>query len=143
VLSVEIFFVLSGFVLAPQIVSCVRSGRANNIKIFLVRRWMRTIPPYLVALLVISYATGQTASVDFVRYICYVQNLLWQHNSNDYFPVAWSLSIEEWFYVTFILMVFVCSRLYRRRDERFCACVALVFIAAITVLRAMHEQQDG
>src|SRR6266849_3242925 len=143
VLAVEIFFVLSGFVLAPQILSCVQSGRVTNIKIFLVRRWMRTIPPYLVALLAISYATGQIASLDFVRYLFYVQNLLWQHNLNDYFPVAWSLSIEEWFYVTFILIVFLCSRLYGRRDERFCACVALAFIATISVVRMMHDQSDG
>jgi peptidoglycan/LPS O-acetylase OafA/YrhL len=142
VLAVEVFFALSGFVLAPQIVSCVRGGSATNIKIFLTRRWMRTIPPYLVALLAMSYVTGQIMSLDFLRYLYYVQNLLWQHNANDYFPVAWSLSIEEWFYVAFILIVFVTSKVYGRRDERFCAWVAVAFIAAITLLRTMHDQSD-
>jgi peptidoglycan/LPS O-acetylase OafA/YrhL len=143
VLAVEVFFALSGFVLASQILSSVRSGQVANVRVFLIRRWMRTIPPYLIALLAISYATGQIASVDFVRYLLYVQNLFWQHNAADYFPVAWSLSIEEWFYVTFILIVFVSSKLYDRRDETFCACIALLFIIAITVLRAINDHPDG
>src|SRR5262249_21127344 len=50
VLSVEVFFILSGFVLAPQIMFCSRDGRLVNLLIFLVRRWMRTILPFLVAL---------------------------------------------------------------------------------------------
>jgi peptidoglycan/LPS O-acetylase OafA/YrhL len=105
VISVEIFFVLSGFVLAPQIIGCVQSEGWSNLRIFLVRRWMRTIPPYLVALIAISTLTGQLFDSDFFRYSLYMQNLFHQANQHDYFPVAWSLSVEEWFYVTFPLLV--------------------------------------
>jgi peptidoglycan/LPS O-acetylase OafA/YrhL len=143
VLAVEVFFALSGFVLASQILSCVRSGRAANVQVFLLRRWMRTVPPYLLALLAISYATGQIASLDFARYFLYVQNLFRQHNAIDYFPVAWSLSIEEWFYITFIVIVFVSSRVYGRRDEVFCACVALLFIVSVAVLRTISDPLGG
>ena len=48
--GVEVFFVLSGFVLAPQIVDWVVGKPWRNLGVFLVRRWMRTIPPYVVAL---------------------------------------------------------------------------------------------
>src|SRR5215475_2858882 len=54
VLSVEVFFVLSGLVLAPQIMFCRRAARLGNLFIFLVRRWMRTILPFLVVLATIS-----------------------------------------------------------------------------------------
>src|SRR6266702_5939935 len=54
VLAVEVFFVLSGFVLAPQILACMQSGRPRRLWVFLVRRWMRTVPPYLMALTLIS-----------------------------------------------------------------------------------------
>jgi peptidoglycan/LPS O-acetylase OafA/YrhL len=47
VLAVEVFFVLSGFVLGPQILRCLHSGQASDLGVFLARRWMRTIPPYL------------------------------------------------------------------------------------------------
>ena len=38
--GVEVFFVLSGFVLAPQIVDWVVSKPWRNLGVFLVRRWM-------------------------------------------------------------------------------------------------------
>ena len=56
--GVEVFFVLSGFVLAPQIVDWVVAKPWRNLGVFLVRRWMRTIPPYVVALMVIAVLTG-------------------------------------------------------------------------------------
>src|SRR5258708_4219475 len=91
ILGVEVFFALSGFVLAPQILMCMRSLRPRDLKIFLVRRWMRTIPPFVFALVVVATLAGQVFTVDFGRYLFYVQNLFAQHNRNDFFSVAWSL----------------------------------------------------
>jgi peptidoglycan/LPS O-acetylase OafA/YrhL len=102
ILGVEIFFVLSGYVLAPQIISfVVERPNIRNLGIFLVRRWMRTIPPYLIALLVMSASAHELLTQDFFRYTTYTQNLFWQSNALDYFSVAWSLSVEEWFYLVF------------------------------------------
>ncbi|MFZ0605510.1 MAG: acyltransferase family protein, partial [Roseiarcus sp.] len=67
--GVEVFFVLSGFVLAPQIVDWVVAKPWRNLGVFLVRRWMRTIPPYVVALMVIAVLTGNLMTADFVRYL--------------------------------------------------------------------------
>jgi hypothetical protein len=50
ILGVEIFFVLSGYVLAPQILLCVTEAKLKYLWVFLVRRWMRTVPAYIVAL---------------------------------------------------------------------------------------------
>src|SRR5262245_32515456 len=121
ILAVEVFFVLSGFVLAPQIIRCSQDGRAINLMIFLVRRWMRTVPPYLLALAAISILTGQLLTGDFIRYCLYLQNFIRQSNIADYYPVAWSLSVEEWFYVTFPLLVFIAAKATPARDFRFYA----------------------
>ena len=137
VLSVEVFFVLSGFVLAPQIMFCSRDGRLVNLSIFLVRRWMRTILPFLVALAAISVLVDQLLTPDFFRYAFYVQNAYHQHNIRDYFPVAWSLSVEEWFYVTFPILMFVCAKAFRRGDAQFALTVVVAFIIAITALRTV------
>ena len=52
VVSVEIFFVLSGFVLAPQINLIVDRGFTfPDYRTFIIRRWMRTLPSYYVALI--------------------------------------------------------------------------------------------
>ena len=72
VLAVEVFFVLSGYVLAPQILFCLNAERLRYLGTFIVRRWMRTIPPYLVALVLISLVTRQIHTWDFVRSLFYI-----------------------------------------------------------------------
>jgi peptidoglycan/LPS O-acetylase OafA/YrhL len=134
VVAVEIFFVLSGFVLGPQIVDCMRNG-FGDLRVFLIRRWMRTIPPYLFALAVVSLGAGKLLSADFWRYVFYVENFAAQHNAQDYYPVAWSLSIEEWFYVSFPLLLLVVVALTRRRGLPQIVLTALLYIGVVTVAR--------
>jgi peptidoglycan/LPS O-acetylase OafA/YrhL len=143
VLAVEVFFVLSGFVLGPQILRCLHSGEVSALGIFLARRWMRTIPPYLFALVLISMIVGHVELADLTRYALYVENLFAQHNANDYFPVAWSLSIEEWFYIAFPALLMIAARCFRNRRDRFAVLVALCFIGAITLLRLIFGDLDN
>jgi peptidoglycan/LPS O-acetylase OafA/YrhL len=138
VLAVEVFFVLSGFVLGPQILRCLRSGQAGDLGVFLARRWMRTIPPYLFALALFSVIVGHIEVADFARYALYVENLFAQHNANDYFPVAWSLSIEEWFYITFLSLLMAAAWCFRTSRDWFAVCIALCFVGAITLLRSLY-----
>jgi peptidoglycan/LPS O-acetylase OafA/YrhL len=134
VVAVEIFFVLSGFVLGPQIVDCVRNG-LGDLRIFLIRRWMRTIPPYLFALVIVSLAGGTLFSMDFWRYAFYVENFAAQHNVADYYPVAWSLSIEEWFYISFPLVLLGLVRVTGSRGIRQVVLTAILYIAVVTAAR--------
>ncbi len=139
VVAVEIFFVLSGFVLAPQILKCAFEG-FPALRIFLVRRWMRTVPPYLFALLVVSFLAGKLFGADFWRYALYVQNLFAQHNTDDYYPVAWSLSIEEWFYVTFPLALVLFLGIRGRPTLKRIVALALAYIAIVSIARLLFGQ---
>lgn len=134
-IAVEIFFVLSGFVLAPQIVLILNGQMRHGLATFLVRRWMRTVPPYLLVLLLISTLLHKCGSKEFLLYASYLQNLVssgWM--SVDYYPVAWSLSVEEWFYLTF--PVFLMVTMPRHPVSTRCLAYAAVgFIIIIFVLR--------
>jgi peptidoglycan/LPS O-acetylase OafA/YrhL len=133
-LAVEVFFVLSGFVLAPQILFCLSQRRWDVTRTFLVRRWMRTVPPFIVALICATALFRPDLRADFYRYLFYVQNLFRQHNTQDYFSIAWSLSIEEWFYVVFPITLIALVRIDSRRNVlTFCA----GFVAIVFVLRMM------
>jgi peptidoglycan/LPS O-acetylase OafA/YrhL len=99
---------------------------------------MRTIPPFLVALVAISLLTDQLMTGDFFRYVFYVQNAFAQHNVQDYFAVAWSLSVEEWFYVIFPTLAFVLARVFRQSDLNFFIFVAAAFICIITAFRMIY-----
>ena len=99
---VEFFFVLSGFVLYPQLLKVYNDK--NNLKVFYLRRWMRTLPPYLLALLTYSifYLKFDT---DTIKYLFFSQNLIENFIDFDYFTIAWSLSVEEFFYLIFPLFL--------------------------------------
>ena len=140
--GVEVFFVLSGFVLAPQIVDWVVGKPSRNLGVFLVRRWMRTIPPYIVALTVIAALTGNLMTADFARYLFYVENLFYSANHVDFYPVAWSSAVEEWFYVLFAPALFLVARLLGRRDRRFEAIFAVLVIVVVAALRLSFAPHD-
>jgi peptidoglycan/LPS O-acetylase OafA/YrhL len=136
ILGVEIFFVLSGYVLAPQILTfCFERPSCRNYGVFLIRRWMRTVPPYAIALILTSAGAHQLFSADFFRYLFYVQNLTGQHNTMDYFSIAWSLSVEEWFYLTFPLLCLAVASISRSRAAPICA--GLLFVGIITAARTV------
>ncbi len=140
--GVEVFFVLSGFVLAPQIVDWVVGQPWRNLRVFLARRWMRTIPPYVVALIVIALMTGNLLTADFVRYLFYVENLFASANHTDFYPVAWSLAVEEWFYVLFAPALFLVALVLKRRDRTLEAGFAVLVIVAVTVVRLTLQPHD-
>jgi peptidoglycan/LPS O-acetylase OafA/YrhL len=142
VLGVEVFFVLSGFVLAPQILFCMQRGDGRTLLRFLVRRWMRTIPPYVVALLAISVLTHKLYTAEFWRYFFYVQNLAHQSDADDYYAVAWSLSIEEWFYVCFPALLLLSGRMLGTRSRAQYVAIALIVIVVVAIARALAGDFD-
>jgi peptidoglycan/LPS O-acetylase OafA/YrhL len=124
-------------VLGPQIVLCAQRRNWLTLQTFLVRRWMRTIPSYLVALLAISMIFGEIGSADFFRYATYMQNLFAQHNSRDYYPVAWSLSVEEWYYVAFPPFLLLYGTVTKATGDWYVGAVVL-FIVVITLIRSVY-----
>ena len=140
--GVEVFFVLSGFVLAPQIVDWVVGKPWRNLGVFLMRRWMRTIPPYVVALVVIAVLTGNLMTADFVRYLFYFENLFSSANHINFYPVAWSLAVEEWFYLLFAPALFLAARLLGREDRRLALTFAILVIVVVAALRFSFAPHD-
>ena len=109
ILGVELFFVLSGFVLAPQLIRLEKSPK-KNFKVFLFRRWIRTIPPYLLALICAAIFFGYGDLLNFFKFLTYTQNIIKDNAIPNFFNVAWSLSVEEWFYIFLPITIFIFAR---------------------------------
>ena len=97
-LFVDLFFVLSGFVLYPQLNRVYKNKK--NLKIFYMRRWMRTLPIFFIALICFSIIF-RNFSYDTLKYSFFIQKIYPDFLVSDYMVVAWTLSVEEWFYLLF------------------------------------------
>ena len=110
--GVEIFFVLSGFLIGRIMLrEFIREdfGRAS-VKNFLMRRWLRTLPAYLVILLLnIWLATWLNQDMGAVwTYFFMLQNFAWP--MPPFFPESWSLSVEEFAYILLpSVLLFFCG----------------------------------
>ena len=102
------FFVLSGFVLYPQLTKIYNNKK--NLKIFYMRRWLRTLPIFFVALVAFSIVFNNF-NYDTIKYLFFVQKIYPDFLKSDYMTIAWSLSIEEWFYLLFPITLIIFRKL--------------------------------
>ena len=105
---VEFFFVLSGFVLFPQLLQIL--NKKKNLLIFYKRRWLRTLPLYFICLVAVSLMFNKFLTLDFFKYFFFIQDLIPNFIEVSYFPVVWSLSIEEFFYLFFPVFLLLINK---------------------------------
>ncbi len=118
VFGVELFFVLSGFLIGELLLRIAAAGGGlRGWAVFMLRRWMRTLPLYYVAvalMLVLWRPLGPRWS-HLLLYGTLTQNLFWPMPADNWFGVSWSLAVEEWFYLLFSLPTLLLARLDRGR----------------------------
>ena len=141
ILGVELFFVLSGFVLAPQIFK-LENNLKNNLRIFLLRRWIRTIPPYMVALICAAIFFGYGDYINLIKFMTYTQNILRDNSVPNFFSVAWSLSVEEWFYIFLPFSFIITSKIKFRIFKFNVLTICLITILLLNIIRFFYNN-DG
>jgi peptidoglycan/LPS O-acetylase OafA/YrhL len=107
-LGVEIFFVLSGFLIGKILIQDFSVPTTTKTLIrFWSRRWFRTLPMYYLVVIftfiVIDHSLGYKALV----YFFFLQN---NFVGITLMPVSWSLVIEEWFYISIPILFFILFR---------------------------------
>lgn len=103
-LGVEIFFVLSGFLIGQILLRDFESEISfPKLLNFWKRRWLRTIPVYYLVLL-IKMILAPAIGLNILFYFLFLQNNFY---GIDFFGVSWSLVIEEWFYLLIPFGIFV------------------------------------
>lgn len=109
-LGVHLFFALSGYLIGTIIFPLLTAPNMSTWARFMARRLLRTVPLYAVVLILLVHLSGSESSVDrnLLRLLTFTQNIVF--DPPDAFPVAWSLSVEEWFYLLFSSLLFFCVR---------------------------------
>ena len=102
--GVDLFFALSGFLIGRILIGLVDPRPTwRGLGVFLARRAIRTLPLYFLwlALLLSVFPPTREAGATALRLATMTQNLLGPMPPDYYFAVAWSLAVEEWFYLLF------------------------------------------
>lgn len=116
--GVELFFVLSGFLIGRLLFAIAETDPTpRGWIIFMVRRWMRTLPLYYLWLIVLPLAlpAPQHLASRLLMFATMTQNLAWPMPRDEWFNASWSLTIEEWFYLTFSVALIGAVALTRSR----------------------------
>jgi len=144
-LGVDLFFVLSGFLITTLLVTECDATETVSLKNFYLRRVLRLGPALVLYLIVSLVVTYQLHPGDFLRELRLV-GLALAYSTNwrlafgwdmslDPTAIIWSLSIEEQFYLVWPLLLLVCLSFRLKRMHLIIGLI--VVIAAI----CLHRRQ--
>jgi peptidoglycan/LPS O-acetylase OafA/YrhL len=130
--GMDVFFMLSGFLIGSILLRSLELEGTQNLRRFYLRRIFRTFPSYWVVLTVLALTTTLTASQrgNLLLEYLYGTNFASLIPGSVVMPWGWSLSLEEQFYLVVPLLFFVLHRL-RSDAQRFTLLVGLWALALI------------
>ncbi len=134
VVAVEMFFVLSGFLIGGifyRKIVLEDKTSPKDILEFWKRRWWRTLPNYylfLALFLALEFFGTDTVPWDAWKAALFVQNLAGVPKT---YGVSWSLAIEEWFYLTMPLLYLGFRQMVRIPRIAFLATTAVMILVPI------------
>jgi peptidoglycan/LPS O-acetylase OafA/YrhL len=127
--GVDIFFVLSGFLITGILLARKREGNAY-FSYFYRRRVFRILPPYIVTLLLFGLIFGWNAFHPWPTMLFFGMNLQPFFTSNHMPLPLWSLAVEEQFYLVWPFIILLVS-------ERTLMRLAIAAIVITPILRAL------
>ena len=159
-IGVDVFFVISGFLITGLLVRAAQSGRSvvSYFGYFYSRRARRILPAALVTLaacwvaadIAFNSARAGTTHTDILWALFFAANIHFANLGTDYFAQSappslvqhfWSLAVEEQFYVVWpivvILVLLVIGRRGRAASEMLLVVAVVTTVASFSL--ALHE----
>jgi peptidoglycan/LPS O-acetylase OafA/YrhL len=140
--GVDIFFVLSGFLITSLLVQEWNRKGSISLKNFYIRRALRLMPGVLLLVLLTGgfafvFLSGKRAIQTYQGIwltLSYASNWFYAFGSfsaSNPLGITWSLAIEEQFYLTWPIMLYLALRLRLGRRWILCGLGVAIFIIAL------------
>ncbi len=139
-MGVDLFFVLSGYLIGNQVLSAIANKDNFSLKTFYIRRLLRTLPNYYVVLAlyyIFPVALSGVSTAPLWQFLTFTQNF--EFKPMVTFSHSWSLCIEEQFYLVFPLIFML---LAKRKNFVPLAWLTIIFgmlLGALNRLDAWHS----
>jgi peptidoglycan/LPS O-acetylase OafA/YrhL len=134
-MGVDLFFVLSGYLIGYQLLEPLSRAEPLRFGAFYLRRAFRILPAFLAVLAIYLLFPGWREAPGMQpawQFLTFTLNLLIDYRHNQAFSHAWSLCVEEHFYLLFPLLAWW---LARRPSRALVIGSALLVVAAGLLLR--------
>jgi peptidoglycan/LPS O-acetylase OafA/YrhL len=159
-LGVDTFFVLSGYLITSLLLVEFAGARRIDLPGFWARRARRLLPALFLVLTAVALWAGlalapdQLGAVrgDGIATLFYGANWRFIGSGQSYFATvslpsplrhAWSLAIEEQFYLIWPLVVAACLRVGRGRARGLAALCAVGALASIGAMALLYDPSDS
>jgi peptidoglycan/LPS O-acetylase OafA/YrhL len=136
--GVDIFFVLSGFLIGTQVLRPLQRGEGLSFGAFYARRAWRILPVFAVVLALYIYfpALREVPGLQpWWQFATFTLNLLIDYDGHEAFSHAWSLCVEEHFYLVFPLLAWWLTR--RPSMMKFASICAGVVVLGVVLRTAV------
>ncbi|MBD7913813.1 acetyltransferase [Clostridium sp. Sa3CUN1] len=146
-LGVDIFFVISGYLITDKVLSIQKNNKGFKLKDFLISRIRRLFPAAFVMIVttfiwVILFKPNLLKNIigDGIASIFYVSNWWFIFHKLSYFDSfgspspfknLWSLSLEVQFYIVWPIILIIGYKLFKKRDKLDKSVFGLALISAM------------
>ncbi len=133
--GVDLFFVLSGYLIGYQLLKEYKNNAGINIKRFYIKRFFRIIPAYL-AVLIMYFSIGDLHEgrglPPLWKFLTFTQNYGMEYLTQSTFSHAWSLCVEEQFYLILSISLIL---IFKNRFQKITSYLLVGLIAAGILIR--------
>ncbi|WP_143306490.1 acyltransferase family protein [Chitinophaga vietnamensis] len=132
--GVDLFFVLSGYLIASQLFARIAQGKGVALKEFFIKRFFRILPLYWFILglyFLIPAVHEREGLAPLWKYLFFVQNIGLDLRVHGTFSHAWSLCIEEQFYL--VLPLALTALLYFKSLRKGIFIILALFVAGFFI----------
>jgi peptidoglycan/LPS O-acetylase OafA/YrhL len=112
-MGVDLFFVLSGYLIGSQLLRPYTRGSRPSISGFYMRRAFRVLPAYLTVLLfyfAIPWFREAPGLSPAWQFLTFTENFRIDYMNDQAFSHVWSLCVEEHFYLVLPLLILLLMR---------------------------------
>jgi peptidoglycan/LPS O-acetylase OafA/YrhL len=139
-IGVDLFFVLSGFLITGILVDLKHKDLKGYFAHFYERRARRILPPYVMLLIVVSLVFGTSWAVNWFLYLGLTNYVvLFPGPSFMPFNPLWSLGVEEQFYLVWPFLVYFLSE--KKLPYVLCGLLVLAPIFRVLAIPYDHTHQ--
>lgn len=132
--GVDLFFVLSGYLIAGQLFAKINQGKNISLQTFYIKRFFRIIPTYLFIVglyFLVPLFREWEALPPLWKYLTFTQNIGLNRLQQGTFSHAWSLCIEEQFYL--LLPFILAIAIYFKAGKKAFYLLPILFLAGFVI----------